>query len=145
MHNFYIICVIHHTRGIVFAQIRFIRLGEHRSLFHRFFCCQNFLFNTLNKTDNENLNWYINMMKQTLGFILFGSWLKHRSSVLLKPHCSPQLCFRAQYVLFLFLFLFLDHLKGVLHLLPQKAQKIACVVLYLKIRNIFLKNNICIL
>ena len=35
--------------------------------------------------------------------------------------------------------------KGVLHLLPQKAPKLACFVLYLKIINIFLKNNICIL
>ena len=31
---------------------------------------------------------------------------------------------------------------GVLHLLPQKAPKLACFVLYLKIINIFLKNNI---
>ena len=36
-------------------------------------------------------------------------------------------------------------LKGVLHLLPQKAQKLACSALYLKIINIFLKNNIYIL
>ena len=36
-------------------------------------------------------------------------------------------------------------LKGVLHLLPQKAQKLASFVLFLKIINIFLKNNICIL
>ena len=36
-------------------------------------------------------------------------------------------------------------LKGVLHLLPQKAPKLACFVLYLKIITIFLKNNICIL
>ena len=36
-------------------------------------------------------------------------------------------------------------LKEVLHLLPQKAQKLACFVLYLKIINIFLKNNRCIL
>ena len=35
--------------------------------------------------------------------------------------------------------------KGVLHLLPQKAPKLACFVLYLKIINIFLKNNKCIL
>ena len=35
--------------------------------------------------------------------------------------------------------------KGVLHLLPQKALKLACFVLYLKTINIFLKNNICIL
>ena len=35
--------------------------------------------------------------------------------------------------------------KGVLHLLPQKAPNLACFVLYLKIINIFLKNNICIL
>ena len=34
--------------------------------------------------------------------------------------------------------------KGVVHILPQKAQKIACFVLYLKIIKIFLKNNICI-
>ena len=33
-------------------------------------------------------------------------------------------------------------LKGVLHLLPQKALKLACFVLYLKIINIVLKNNI---
>ena len=42
----------------------------------------------------------------------------------------------------------LQHLfaiKGVLHLLPQKAPKLACFVLYLKIIKIFLKNNICIL
>ena len=32
-----------------------------------------------------------------------------------------------------------------LHLLPQKAPKLACFVLYLKILNIFLKNDICIL
>ena len=32
-----------------------------------------------------------------------------------------------------------------LHLLPQKAPKLAYFVLYLKIINIFLKNNICIL
>ena len=37
------------------------------------------------------------------------------------------------------------HFKGVLHLLPQEAPKLACLVLYLKINNIFLKNNICIL
>ena len=36
-------------------------------------------------------------------------------------------------------------LKGVLHLLPQKAPKLACFVRYLKIINIFLKNNIYIL
>ena len=36
-------------------------------------------------------------------------------------------------------------IKGVLHLLPQKASKLACFVLYLKIINIFLKNDICIL
>ena len=35
--------------------------------------------------------------------------------------------------------------RGVLHLLPQKAPKLACFVLYLKIIDIFLKNNICIL
>ena len=35
--------------------------------------------------------------------------------------------------------------RWVLHLLPQKAPKLACFVLYLKIINIFLKNNICIL
>ena len=32
-------------------------------------------------------------------------------------------------------------IKGVPHLLPQKAPKLACFVLYLKIINIFLKNN----
>ena len=32
-------------------------------------------------------------------------------------------------------------LKGVLHLLPQKAPNLACFVLYLKIINIFLKND----
>ena len=37
------------------------------------------------------------------------------------------------------------YVKGVLHLLPQKAPKLACFVFYLKIINIFLKNNICIL
>ena len=31
------------------------------------------------------------------------------------------------------------HVKGVLHLLPQKAPKSACFVLFLKIINIFLK------
>ena len=36
-------------------------------------------------------------------------------------------------------------LKGVLHLLPQKAPILACFVLYLKIPNIFVKNNMCIL
>ena len=36
-------------------------------------------------------------------------------------------------------------IKRVLHLLSQKAPKLACFVLYLKIINIFLKNNICIL
>ena len=35
--------------------------------------------------------------------------------------------------------------KGVLHLLPQTAQKLACFVLNLKIINIFLKNNIYML
>ena len=35
--------------------------------------------------------------------------------------------------------------KGVLHLLPQKAPKLAFFVLYLKIINIFLTNNIYIL
>ena len=38
-----------------------------------------------------------------------------------------------------------EYFKGVLHLLPQKAPKLACFVLYLKIINIFWKNNICIL
>ena len=32
--------------------------------------------------------------------------------------------------------------KGVLHLLPKKAPKLACFVRYLKIINIFLKNDI---
>ena len=36
-------------------------------------------------------------------------------------------------------------LKGVLNLLPQKAPKLACFVLYLKIITIFLQNNKCIL
>ena len=36
-------------------------------------------------------------------------------------------------------------LKGLLHLLPQKAPKLACFVLYLQITDIFLKNDICIL
>ena len=36
-------------------------------------------------------------------------------------------------------------IKGVLHLLPQKAQKLACFVLYPIIINICLKNNTCIL
>ena len=31
-------------------------------------------------------------------------------------------------------------LKGVLHLLPQKAQKLACFVFFSKIINIFLTN-----
>ena len=35
--------------------------------------------------------------------------------------------------------------KGLLHLLPQKAQKLACFVLDLKVTNIFFKKNICIL
>ena len=35
--------------------------------------------------------------------------------------------------------------KEVLHLLPKKAPKLACFVLHLKIINIYLKNNICIL
>ena len=35
--------------------------------------------------------------------------------------------------------------KGVLHLLPQKAPKLASFVLYLKIINIILTTNICIL
>ena len=38
-----------------------------------------------------------------------------------------------------------EALRGVLYLLPQKAQKLACFVLHLKIINIFLKNNIRIL
>ena len=38
-----------------------------------------------------------------------------------------------------------DSLNGVLHLLTQRAPKLACFVLYLKIINIFLKTNICIL
>ena len=36
----------------------------------------------------------------------------------------------------------LKELKGVLHLLPQKAQKLECFVLHLKSINIFLKNEI---
>ena len=36
-------------------------------------------------------------------------------------------------------------IKGVLHLLPQKAPKLACFVLYFKIINIVLKNDTCIL
>ena len=36
-------------------------------------------------------------------------------------------------------------IKGVLHLLPQKAPKLACFVLHLKMINIFLKNDKCIL
>ena len=39
----------------------------------------------------------------------------------------------------------IQYFKVVLHLLPQKAPKLACFVLYLKIINIFLKNNICFL
>ena len=38
-----------------------------------------------------------------------------------------------------------NNIKRVLHRLPQKAPKLACFVLYLKIIHIFLKNNICIL
>ena len=38
-----------------------------------------------------------------------------------------------------------EDLKGVLHLLPQIAPKLTCSVLYLKIINIFLKHNVCIL
>ena len=38
-----------------------------------------------------------------------------------------------------------DKVKGVLHLLPQKAKKLACSELYLKIIKIFLRNNIWIL
>ena len=41
--------------------------------------------------------------------------------------------------------LFTTVLKGLLHLLPQKAPKLACFVLYLQITDIFLKNDICIL
>ena len=37
------------------------------------------------------------------------------------------------------------NLKWVLHLLQQKAPKLACFELFFKIINIFLKNNICIL
>ena len=37
------------------------------------------------------------------------------------------------------------HIKEVLHLLPQKAPKLACFEPYLTIINIFLQNNICIL
>ena len=37
------------------------------------------------------------------------------------------------------------YLKGIMRLLLQKAPKLACFTLYLKIINIFLKNNICIL
>ena len=37
------------------------------------------------------------------------------------------------------------HINGELHFLPQKAPKLACFVLYLKIINILLKNNTCIL
>ena len=40
---------------------------------------------------------------------------------------------------------YITHGKGVLHLLPQKAPKLVCFALYLKIINILLKNNICIL
>ena len=36
-------------------------------------------------------------------------------------------------------------IKGLLHLLPQKAPKLACFVLYLQITDIFLKNDICTL
>ena len=36
-------------------------------------------------------------------------------------------------------------IKGVLHLLPQKAPKLTCFVLYLKIISMFLKNNVYIL
>ena len=36
-------------------------------------------------------------------------------------------------------------LKGVLHLLPKKAPKLAYLLLYFKIINIFLNNNLCIL
>ena len=45
----------------------------------------------------------------------------------------------------LFHFCQLWAVKEVLHLLPQKAPKLACFVLYLKIINIFLKNDIYIL
>ena len=37
------------------------------------------------------------------------------------------------------------YIKGVLHLLPQKAPKLACFMLHLKIINIFLINNLSIL
>ena len=46
----------------------------------------------------------------------------------------------ACYIIFVFYMV-----KGVLHLLPQKTLKLACFVLYLKIINIFLKNDIYIL
>ena len=39
----------------------------------------------------------------------------------------------------------IDMIKGVLHFLTQKAPKLACFVRYLKIINICLKNNVCIL
>ena len=42
-------------------------------------------------------------------------------------------------------FTLLGYLRGVLHVLPQKTLKLAYFVLYLKIINIFLKNNICTL
>ena len=38
-----------------------------------------------------------------------------------------------------------NNIKGVLHFLPQKASKLASFVLYLKIVNIFSKNDIWIL
>ena len=41
--------------------------------------------------------------------------------------------------------LYISSFKGVLHLLPQKASKLACFVLYLKNIDIFLRNNIYIL
>ena len=43
------------------------------------------------------------------------------------------------------IFFFFFTFKGVLHLLLQKAPNLACFMLYLKIINIFLKNNIYIL
>ena len=39
----------------------------------------------------------------------------------------------------------ISNAEGVLYLLPQKAPNLACFVLYLKIINIFVKNDICIL
>ena len=65
-------------------------------------------------------------------------------STYFRPAFKLQSLFYLHFILYVG-FSFSENLKGVLHLLPQKAPKLACFVLYLKIINIFLKNNIRIL